>query len=249
MIKWNIYPLTIADQQQHLDHSEKLLQTIRPGDPPILYWSLANPTGLVLGISQKELSLNLNAIATLGIPIYHRRAGGTAVLVGSHLLDLDIILPPDHPLITTDIIESYRWLGETWVTALQQLGVHTRLVSPTEAHSQQARRKDPVAGLYEQLLHRACYGSLSPYEVVVDNRKVVGLCMIRRHTGLLLQAGIVLHWETTQLAQILGKTAAEQHILATGLLNRATGLDSLLKRVVTYEEIISSFERILFSLG
>jgi lipoate-protein ligase A len=247
MTNWRIHPLTIADQQQHLDHSEKLLQTIQPNDPPILYWSLANPTGLVLGFSQKEHSLNLNTVAALGIPIYRRRAGGTAVLVGPHLLDLDIVLPPDHPLITADIIESYRWLGETWVTALQQLGVHTRLVSPPEAHNQQARRKDPVTGPYEQLLHRACYGSLSPYEVVVDNRKVVGLCMIRRRTGLLLQAGIVLHWETTQLAQILGKTAAEQHILATGLLDRATGLDSLLGRVVTYEDVICSFERVLLT--
>jgi lipoate---protein ligase len=239
MINWRIYPLSIADQQKHIEQSERLLSTIRPGDPPILYWSLADPTGLVLGFSQKQDLLNRAAIASLGIPIYHRRAGGTAVLVGPHLLDLDVILPPDHPLLLADVVESYRWLGETWVAALRHLGVETRTVSPAEAHLHQALRKTSA---YEQLINRACYGSLSPYEVVVGRKKVVGLCMIRRRSGTLLQAGVILHWETTQLAQLLGHTDEEQELLATGLLERAVGLDTLLSRVITYEKVINAFE-------
>jgi lipoate---protein ligase len=243
MINWRIHPLVIADQQKHIEQSERLLNTIQPGDPPILYWSLANPTGLVLGFSQKQNLLNRAAVASLGMPIYHRRAGGTAVLVGPHLLDLDVILPADHPLLVADIVESYRWLGDTWVAALHHLGVESRTVSPAEAHLQQALRKQPETSAYEQLMNRACYGSLSPYEVVVGRRKVVGLCMIRRRSGTLLQAGVVLHWETTQLAQFLGHTDEEQQLLATGLQERAVGLDRLLGRVITYEEIIDAFER------
>src|SRR5436853_2807563 len=130
MTNWQTYPLTIADQQKHIEQSERLLSTIQPGDQPILYWSLADPTGLVLGFSQKQNILNPTAVASLSIPIYHRRAGGTAVLVGPHLLDLDVILPPDHPLLLADIIESYRWLGDTWVAALRHLGVESRAVPP-----------------------------------------------------------------------------------------------------------------------
>jgi lipoate-protein ligase A len=242
MTNWRIYPLTIADQQKHIDQSERLLSTIQSGDEPILYWSLANPMGLVLGFSQKQNLLNPTAVASLSMPIYHRRAGGTAVLVGPSLLDLDVILPPDHPLVLADIVESYRWLGDTWVATLHYLGIASRTVPPTEAHLQQALRKQPQTSAYEQLMNRACYGSLSPYEVVVGRRKVVGLCMIRRRGGTLLQAGVVLHWETTQLAQLLGHTDAEQNLLATGLLERAVGLDTLLGRVITYEEIINAFE-------
>ena len=243
MINWHIYPLLIADQQTHIEQSEKLLSTMQPGDQPILYWSLADPIGLVLGFSQKQNILNPAAVASLSMPIYHRRAGGTAVLVGPHLLDLDVILPPDHPLLLADLVESYRWLGDIWVAALRQLGVASpRTVSPAEAHLQQALRKQPETSAYEQLMNRACYGSLSPYEVVVGRRKVVGLCMIRRRSGTLLQAGVVLHWETTQLAQLLGHTDQEQELLATGLLERAVGLDTLLGRVITYEEVINTFE-------
>jgi len=242
MRNWRTYPLTIADQQKHIEQSEQLLSDMQPGEQPVLYWSLADPTGLVLGFSQKQNMLNAASIASLSIPIYHRRAGGTAVLVGPHLLDLDVILPPDHPLLLADIVESYRWLGDAWVAALRRIGVEAQTVLPAEAHLQQALRKRPETSAYEQLMNRACYGSLSPYEVVVGRRKVVGLCMIRRRNGTLLQAGVVLHWETRQLAQLLGQTDEEQQLLATGLQERAVGLDTLLGRVITYTEVIKAFE-------
>jgi lipoate---protein ligase len=245
MSNWCIYPLTIADQQQHIAKSEELLSTVQPGDPPTLYWSLAEPAGLVLGFSQKHSVLNPRALAELSIPIYHRRAGGTAVLVGPSLLSLDVVLPAGHPLILADIVESYRWFGEAWVAALLQLGVETRIVPPEEAHGQQALRKQPETRDYELLMNRACYGSLSPYEVVVGQRKVVGFDMIRRRAGSLLQAGVLLHWETTTLSYLLGHTEEEQELLQEGLFERAVGLDTLAGGVVTSNEVIAAFERVV----
>src|SRR5437868_9609271 len=148
--KWRILPLTIADQQQHLDCSEMLLRTIEPWHPVTMYWSIAEHEGLVLGFSQKEDEFNLAWLAQQQIPIYHRRAGGTAVLVGPHLLSLDVILPAGHPLIHSDIVESYRWFGEAWVAALCQFGVQARCVSPAEAHAQRALRKQSESSVYEQ---------------------------------------------------------------------------------------------------
>src|SRR5690242_7726904 len=127
-MNWDIYPLTIADQQYHIEQSERFLSSIQPDDRPIVYWSIADPTGLVLGFSQKESILN-PATAT-SLPIYHRRAGGTAVLVGPHLLSLDVILPAGHVLIHSDIVESYRWFGKAWVTTLRRFGIEARTVSP-----------------------------------------------------------------------------------------------------------------------
>jgi lipoate---protein ligase len=239
---WRIYPLTIADQQQHIEMSERLLSSVQSGDPGILYWSLAESTGLVLGFSQKHDVLNQAELAAQALPIYHRRAGGTAVLVGPHLLSLDVILPAGHPLLLADIVESYRWFGATWVAALECLGVQTRLVPPAEAHAQQALRKLPETRDYERLMNRACYGTLSPYEVAVEQRKVVGLDMIRRRTGSLLQAGVLLHWDTGTLARLLGHTAEEQELLCQGLLQRAVGLDTLAGRSVGVEETITAFE-------
>jgi lipoate---protein ligase len=242
---WHIYPLTRADQRQHIERSEQLLSSIQPGDPPILYWSVADPTGLVLGFSQKLDVLNTTELAGHPLPIYHRRAGGTAVLVGPHLLSLDVLLPGDHPLVLPDIVESYRWFGEAWVATLLQLGVQTRIVHPAEARAQQALRKQPETCTYEMLLNRACYGTLSPYEVIAGQRKVVGLDMIRRRAGSLLQAGVLLHWDTSLLARLLGHTEEEQALLQHGLNERAVGLDTLAGRSIGIEETIKAFESIV----
>ena len=242
---WDIYPLTIANQQHHIEQSERFLNNIQPNDPPIVYWSIADPTGLVLGFSQKHSILN--PAAATRFPIYHRRAGGTAVLVGPHLLSLDVILPAGHALIHPDVVECYRWFGEAWVTALRQFDIQARTFSPAEAYSQRALRKDPQSSPYELLMYRACYGSLSAYEVVVGQRKVVGFDMVRRRVGTLLQAGIVLHWDTSLLAYLLGHNAEEQTLLRTGLQQRAVGLDALTSRFISATEVISVFEQVLFS--
>ncbi len=244
--KWQVLPLNIAPQQYHIELSERLLSTISLDDPATLYWSRAEPAGLVLGFAQKPAILNPAALATQQLPIYHRRAGGTAVLVGPDLLSLDVVLPAGHPFIVPDIVESYRWLGTVWVETLRHLGVETRIVSPQEAHTQRDLLKQQPTQEREAILRRACYGSLSPYEVVAGQRKVVGLDMIRRRAGSLLQAGLLLHWETESLVELLGHTPEEQAILRDGLSERAIGLDTLAGRIVTAEEVIATFETVLF---
>lgn len=243
---WRVLPLTIADQQQHIEQSEKLLAAVSLGDLPTLCWTIATPIALVLGLSQKHEVLNADVLAAHPLPIYHRRAGGTAVLVGPHLLSLDVVLPADHPFVLPDVVESYSWLGEAWVATLAQLGVQARTVPPAEAHEQRKRLKQCETHEHESILHRACYGTLSPYEVVVGQRKIIGLDMIRRRTGSLLQAGVLLHWETEVLAQLLGHTPQEQALLRTGLLERAVGLD-MLGRTVAAAEIIVAFEQVMCS--
>ena len=240
---WRVSPLVIANQQQHIDQTEQLLR--EPGDQPTLYWSIAEPEGLVLGFSQKHESLNPAIYENSPIPIYHRRAGGTAVLVGSHLLSLDVMLPAGHPLIQSDIVESYRWFGEAWVAALERLGISTRIVPPDEAHAKRDLLKQPETKVYESLMHRACYGTLSPYEVAVGQRKVVGLDMIRRRSGTLLQAGVLLEWHTDTLAYLLGHTAEEQRLLREGLQQRAIGVDTLAGRPVSAEEVREVFEDVI----
>jgi lipoate---protein ligase len=246
--KWHVLPLTTAPQQYHIDLSEQLLAVISPDEPATLYWSQAEPAGIVLGFAQKHSILNAVALAAQQLPIYHRRAGGTAVMVGPDLLSLDIVLPADHPLVLPDIVESYRWLGTVWVETLGRIGVETRVVPPQEAHAQRDLLKQEKTRERESILARACFGSLSPYEVVADQRKVVGLDMIRRRAGSLVQAGLLLHWESEPLVALLGHTPEEQAILHEGLPERAVGLDALAGRAVKAEEVIAAFEEALFSM-
>lgn len=246
--EWRVYPLSVADQQTHIDRYERLFDDIRPGDPAILYWSLAERPSLVLGLSQKLESLNQAALHDLALPVYRRRAGGTTVLVGPDLLCLDVILPAGHSLISSDIVESYRWFGEAWVQALHTLGIETRAISATEAHTERERLKQPETRAYEMLMNRACYGTLSPYEVVVGLRKVVGLCMVRRRHASLLQAGVVLNWDYEPLAQALGQTSQEQKLLRSGLPERAIGLNRLSTNPPGINAIIDAFQEVIAML-
>lgn len=241
-LEWQIIPLTIADQQVHIARSEQLLSQAAPGTSPVLYWSQARPAGLVLGFSQKEAIINPLLRVEEALPLYHRRAGGTAVLVGPDLLALDVILPAGHPSVLADIVESYRWFGETWVRALCQLGIATRVITPAEAHTQRALARQDETQAREAILRRACYASNSSYEVVAGQRKVVGLDMIRRRNASLLQAGVLLSWQSEHLARLLGHTPAEQELLRRELPARAVGLDELAQRAVTVQEIIQAFE-------
>lgn len=235
----------IAPQQYHIELSEQLLKEASPTEPATLYWSQADTPGLVLGFSQREDVLNPEALSTRSIPLYHRRAGGTAVLVGPELLSLDVILSAGHPLILTDIVESYRWFGIAWVQALKSLGIESRVVLPDEAHARQALLKEVATRGRESILRRACFGSFSSYEVIAGGRKVVGLDMIRRRAGSLLQAGVLLSWNVEPLVELLGHTQEEQAILREGLPERAVGLDTLAERAISAAEVIAAFEDVL----
>ena len=246
--KWRVLPLVIAPQQYHIDLSEQLLKEASSNEPATLYWSQAESRGLVLGFSQKESVLNPSVLSAQTIPLYHRRAGGTVVLVGPELLSLDVILPASHPYILPDIVESYRWFGSAWAKTLGSLGVEARVVLPEEAHAQRTLLKEEATRSREAILRRACFGSLSSYEVIAKGRKVVGLDMIRRRTGSLLQAGVLLRWNVDPLAELLGHTQEEQAILREGLSERAIGLDTLTGRPTSAMQVIAAFEEVLKSI-
>jgi lipoate-protein ligase A len=145
-------------------------------------------------------------------------------------------------------VESYRWFGETWVHALRLLGIETRVITPDEAHAARLLARQDETREHEAILRRACYASNSSYEVVVGQRKIVGLDMIRRRNGSLLQAGILLSWRSSRLADLLGHTPTEQTLLHRELPARAVGLDELARRPVSVQEIMLAFEAALLGL-
>jgi lipoate-protein ligase A len=241
---WLRLPLLRAPQSYHLALTEALLHSAAER-PPLLYWQIAEPEALVLGIGEKLSDLDLATCQQAGLPIYRRAAGGTAVLAGPDLLSLDAILPPSHPLAGRDIVEAYRWFGELWATTLQGLGLPARTVPPAEAHAPRTPSFLAQAGRLEQLLRQSCYGAISSYEIVVNGRKLVGLDQVRRKVGFLFQGGLLLRWDAGRLASLLAALPEERPALAEGLRTRAAGLDELLGHAVPPDEIIARFEHLV----
>lgn len=140
----------------------------------------------MLGHAQRSLRTAIAQRSKGRIELLERQAGGGAVLSGPWLVSASIVLPYGHPLLCESVAGCYRWLGQLHAAALAEFGVSVRALPPQQL---------PLANAMMDVrtVDWACFGSLSPWEVVgTDCRKLVGLAQRRRHTGVLLVAGTLL---------------------------------------------------------
>lgn len=229
MTAWRSLPYHVGSTETHIALSDALVRCSRL---PTVWWHSTDRTTLILGPAQRDFDTRLCVEA--GVPVVRRRAGGSAVLAGTGVLGLDVMLPAGHPLAPRDIVEAYRWLGEVWEEALRTLGVASRLVTVEQARAAQR--------VFDRSLRMACFGGLSPYEVTVCGRKIVGLAQVRKSTGTLLQAGIHLHFDAEGLAALLPGNAGQ---LAARLREVALGLDEATPEPIDERQIIAAVEESL----
>src|SRR5262245_35470862 len=121
-----VLPASAAPAAEQLAGSLALLASLEQTAAPAMRWYELDPPALVLGASQRPDEAGPAACAAAGIPVHRRRSGGGLVLSDSLLL-LDLALPPEDPLYTGDVTESYRWLGAVWAAALGALGFAARV--------------------------------------------------------------------------------------------------------------------------
>jgi lipoate-protein ligase A len=235
---WRRLPDAAEPMDWQLAHTEALLAGLAAGAPPSLRWYQPKRPALVLGRSQKVGVIDHAALRAANLHAYTRTSGGGAVLINHHALSLDIALPAEHPLLARDVTLSYRWVSEVWVAALARLGIAARALPTEEARALAAPAPDDP-------LRLACYGTLSPWEVVVGARKLVGLSQVRRRAGALLPMGIHLRWEPRPLVALLALPAAARRRLAADLRARAVGLNELTDWAVTASEVSAAFEAAL----
>ncbi len=219
-IPWRWLPYQIAPATDQLAAAEALLSGLGQHTCPALRWYTTPTLALVLGTGQRPDAADHAACAAAGISIHRRSSGGTAVLMTPNFVMLDIVLPTGHPLYTSDVTESYRWLGNVWVATLDLLGLSAQLLTIAEARAD--------AQTLDDLTRCACFGGRSPYEVVVSARKLVGFSQVRRRQGALLQAGLYTTWSPRQLPALLALAADERALLTERLAARVTGLADLL---------------------
>lgn len=228
---WRRLGPTHATADGALQRGMSLLEQARPGDPATLAWWLVDGDALVLGRGSR-VSADLDACATVGVAVLRRASGGGPVLWGADLLALDVIVPKGHPWHSDDVAASYRQVGVVLAAAVTRLGVPARAVPPEEARI----GRDDMGAL-------ACYAGLSPWEVVIGHRKVVGLSQVRRRTGMLVQAGIVLDLHPERLGSLLALDRGTASTLTAALTERATGLHEHI--AVTADDVMAAVEAAL----
>lgn len=168
-------------------------------------WLYQHPA-IVLGRSQWRLASAIDPQNKLEVLL--RASGGGAVLVGPWMLGLSVALATDHPLAAGGPVNTYCWLGEAIAAALRQIGLDAWAISPEALAAHRAQHTAPTPAW-------ACFGGLSPWEVLVGKQKIAGLAQVRRRHGILLVAGILMDAPPWQLlAQCLGKPPSDAHRLA-----------------------------------
>lgn len=140
----------------------------------------------MLGCSQRALRDAAQRQLGGRCDVLVRESGGGAVLAGPWLVSASVVLPLGHPWLAGGLLESYRRLGQLHVAALQACGIAAQALPPQELSH------PPTAGT-DASVDWACFGGLSPWEVVAaEGRKLVGLAQRRRQTGVLLVAGTLV---------------------------------------------------------
>ena len=213
MGSWRALGVSRATAQSALDEGLGLLDGLR--QPTCVWWQVEQPA-LVLSRGSR-VQADESACRAAGVEVVRRGSGGGPVLWTDALVALDVAVPREHRLWSADVVATYRWLGEMLAEALRALGVNdATALAPEAARS----LNDPT------LAAMACYAGVSPWEVLVDGRKLVGLSQVRRAAGVLLQVG-VLGGREGDLADLLDLTPPERSRVRQALAERTTGLSEL----------------------
>ncbi len=166
---------------------------LQRGEGPVVVVHAVAPAAITVGRAQRA-QVDPGAAAREGLAVVPRLSGGGPVLWDDDLIAIDIVIPAGHRLLPADVVSAYRWVGEAVASALGGLGIPgARAVPPVEARAWPRG----VAGAM-------CFGGLSPWEVVVGDRKVVGLSQVRRQAGGIIQVGVPMRLDAGRLARAVG---------------------------------------------
>ena len=204
---------------------------------PTLYWNRTSEEAVVVGPSVRGSEIDPSFDS---VHLVRRQSGGGAVLLGPGVLGMDVFLPAGHSLLSGDVVKDYRWLGEVWQGMFRRLGIETRLISVADAREQTRRAsRTPEAKL-------ACFGLYSPFEVAVGAKKIVGLSQVRRSSGVLFASAVHIHSRPSDLARVLKLSGSSRRRLASHLNHAATSLDEVASRAIKMNELVKTFEDVLF---
>jgi lipoate-protein ligase A len=137
--------------------------------------------------------------------------------------------PQSEPRLVGSILESYRRLSLALLEALRRLQVPAQSQADQLLHGERAR--GPV-----------CFEVPSNYEITVEGKKLIGSAQARRRGGVLQHGSLPLVGDLSRIVQALVfPDETERQAAAGRLLARATTVEAVLGRAVTWDEAAHAF--------
>ena len=203
---------------------EAILESVaRKENLPTLRLFTWNPFCLSLGYAQPVSDVNLSALEKNGWDLVRRPTGGRAILHAEELT-YSVTAPQDEVRVKGSVLFSYQQLSRALLYALKIIGIDADS-KPVE-NNRTDNKQNPV-----------CFEVPSNYEITYEGKKIVGSAQARRLSGVLQHGAIPLSGDITRIIQVLNfSTEASKYIAARQLELRASTLESILKRSITWDE-------------
>lgn len=142
-----------------------------------LWWHRVTAPALVLGSTQRDDVVDLDACAAAGVAVVRRRSGGGAVLLRpGEVAWLDVILPAGAPGWAADVHAPMRWIGALLAGAVRTVLDGGAAVTFNEGAMRPTAWSSTV-----------CFDGVGPGEVLVGGEKLIGISQRRSRSAARLQ--------------------------------------------------------------
>lgn len=228
-MNWRVIHSGIADAATNMAIDEAILLSHSAGKVlPTLRFYGWKPAAVSLGYFQRSRSeIDLDHCKERQIDVVRRLTGGRAVLHDAELT-YSIVVREDDPQIPRTITASYCYFSKGLLAGLEKLGVKAEMTVPLAAYGQ--KKKQPASA--------ACFDAPSHYELTVAGRKLVGSAQVRKNGVILQHGSLLLRFSVEQFVDLLRLSSIEKREQTIYMLkSRATSLEEILGRPVTWEEV------------
>ncbi len=210
------------------------LKLIHETKTPILRFFRWNPFTVSLGYGQKISSVKSEKIYTEGFEIVRRPTGGRAIF-HSEELTYSVILPNNHKFTGNGITETYNKISVALLQGLKNLGIEK-----AEFEKSQINFKD----FYKTEDSFSCFNASARYEIVVNDKKIIGSAQKRTNEGVLQHGSILVGKSHLKLIDFLNLSSEKlRKKLRIDLVEKTTEIATELTYSPSFEEIKLSFTK------
>ena len=224
---WRLLVTEPADGATNMAIDEALWRGRQAGtSPPTLRFFGWTPPTVSLGYGQPlNTDIDISACRALGVGLVRRPTGGSAIYHDGPERELtySVSAATEDLQTASDLLETYRWIGNALLRGLNTLGVGAELV--------------PVAAA-DGPLPAFCFARTGRYEIEIGGRKVVGSAQRRQGACFLQHGSILLGADVRRLRAVFPTTPDPLERMTT--LEIALGLRPRWSEVA--EQLAAGFE-------
>lgn len=177
------------------------------------------PPGLSIGYAQSIDQINRAFCEKQGIAVVRRITGGGAIL---HDKELTYCLVLDREIMPEAVLDSYRRISSGIAASLRILGLDALMSDRAMGDERSA----------------ACFHDPSWYELIVNNRKIVGSAQKRVRGKLMQHGSVLIDIDIDRYARCF----RDSEEIAGGLRGRVTALNRELGRVIDYRDLYKAMK-------